>query len=89
MTDAPDQTAERRLCDQLLTAWIGGGGDTFEELVAHALTEFDARTVVVTIISIAACFISIADDNIGWPEGTAIQIMRDNYNPQEAHDVRP
>lgn len=83
-------TAERILSDELLTCWLthGPASDEFMSLVAMAVHEFDAETVISTLTAICSVLIKTAADHLGIPPSHLQSTLTTPFtNPKETHDA--
>lgn len=76
MTDAEAAwpTAERQLCDKLLTAWFehGSNSDEFLSLIRQAVHEFDVETVIFTLLAISTTLTEILGEILGPDNARAL-----------------
>ena len=60
-------SAERQLCDKLLTAWFEEGctSDEFNAMVRQAVHEFDVETVIFTLVAISSTLTRVLGEILG------------------------
>lgn len=74
-------TAERQLCDELLTCWVEHGAESpeFQSMVNHASTEFDTADIILTLTAICDALTTAVGRTVlgGTPE--VRDLIRSNF----------